>query len=378
MKILIVCAGYFPAKNYGGPPVSVNNICRLMSESYEFYIITHDHDIGEKRRLDEISDGWNDRGNCKVLYLSDKSFNYSNFKKAVHEISPDIIYLQSLFSADFTVPMLIIAKRMNIPLLLAPRGEVCDGAFRKKYKKIPYIMLLKLFGLMKNIYFQSTSDDEYFGILKRLTNDKNRIVKLNNIPSLPSEAIHVKNKIKGKSDLVFISRITPKKNLLAAIKILKSVKSEIKYDIYGPIEDVGYWNECQKAIDVLPSNIKVNYKGIIDHENIFKTFSMYDGFLFPTFSENYGHVIVEAMLSGCIPIISDRTPWSHINNADLGWAISLDNESGYVSAIEALAEYGSDKFKKISGSLKAYTYDCLKIDDIKNDYNTFFKKVISK
>ncbi len=347
-----------------------------MSDSCEIYIITHDHEMGVKQRLNGISDGWNDRGNCMVLYLNDKSFKYSNFKKTVSEIQPDIIYLQSLFSADYVIPMLILAKRMKIPLLLAPRGEVCNGAFRKKYKKIPYIIVLKVLGLINNIYFQSTSDDEYKGIMKYLTKNKNQIVMLNNIPSIPPAEFPLKTKKRGKAALVFISRITPKKNLITAINFLSNVKREITYDIYGPVEDIKYWNECQKAIDALPPNIKVSYKGIVEHDEIFNTFSLYDGFLFPTFSENYGHVIVEAMLSGCIPVISDQTPWSHIENAHLGWAADLDDKAKFVSAIEAIADYNSEEINRISECLKKYTRDCLKISDLKKEYSRFFREII--
>jgi hypothetical protein len=38
----------------------------------------------------------------------------------------------------------------------------------------------------------------------------------------------------------------------------------------------------------------------------------YDLFLFPTLGENYGHVISEALASGCPVVISDQTPWRNL------------------------------------------------------------------
>ena len=159
MKIMIVMGGFFPGKKYGGPPVSVDNFCTLMSE-YDCYIVTHNHDLQENEPYDSIRDGWNDRGNCKVRYLPDDQYNKDLFEQVIEEIKPDVIYLQGLFQICI-VPCLRLAKKYSIPVLLAPRGELCAGALNmKKWKKIPYIKAMKAAGLIKNIHWQSTSDEE--------------------------------------------------------------------------------------------------------------------------------------------------------------------------------------------------------------------------
>lgn len=37
MKVLIITEGYFPGNNYGGPPVSINNLCRLLKDKADFF-----------------------------------------------------------------------------------------------------------------------------------------------------------------------------------------------------------------------------------------------------------------------------------------------------------------------------------------------------
>ena len=49
-------------------------------------------------------------------------------------------------------------------------------------------------------------------------------------------------------------------------------------------------------------------------------------FFFPTLGENYGHVIFEALSVGCIPVISDQTPWHEISLKHAGYELSLDND----------------------------------------------------
>ena len=97
MKILVIMQGYLLGKKYGGPPISIDNLCRNIRE-YEWYIIARDHDLHESSRYKDISYGWNafaDRNgeiNCGVRYLSDRNYGYKGFKKIIDEIDPDLIY----------------------------------------------------------------------------------------------------------------------------------------------------------------------------------------------------------------------------------------------------------------------------------------------
>lgn len=336
MKILIVMSGFFPGQKYGGPPVSVDNFCTLMKE-HDCYIVTRNHDMGESTPYSNVTSGWNDRGNCKVQYLTDKEYGYKKYEDVIKEIHPDIIYLQGLFQYC-VIPCLFLAKKYNTPVLLAPRGELCTGAFKKRYKKIPYIIFLKMFGLLKNVKFQSTSEEETDGIMKRLSVEKERIYFLSNIPSIPANKTFKTEKKSGEASFIFLSRIVPKKNLLSAINYMTEIKGKVQFDIYGALEDPAYWEECQKRISQLPDNIKVEYKGLVSHDQVHDTFRKYDAFLFPTLSENYGHVIAEAMSVGCPVIISDQVPWVDVEAHKAGWALPLEQPEMFIKAIQCIVD----------------------------------------
>lgn len=336
MKILIVMAGFFPGQKYGGPPVSVDNFCTLMN-NHECYIVTRNHDMGDTEAYSNIKSGWNDRSNCKVLYLSNKEYGYKKYKEVIQEIKPDIIYLQGLFQ-NCVIPCLILAKKFKISVLLAPRGELCKGAFKKKYKKIPYIIFLKLFRLKSNVNFQSTSIEETEAISNILGVSRSKIFYLSNIPSLPKKKYNYKEKKKDEVRLVFLSRIVSKKNLDFALECLMNVDGRVYLDIFGSIEDNEFWNKCKIIINKLPNNISVIYKGSLDHELVHEMFSQYDAFFFPTKSENYGHVIVEAMSVGCPVIISDQVPWTDVENYGAGWSIPLSNPELYIKVIQNLVK----------------------------------------
>lgn len=364
--------GYFPGKKFGGPPVSVDNFCSLVKECVECFIITHNHDKDEKKTYATITEGWNDRSNAKVLYLSDNQYKYATFKCIAKEIKPDVIYLQGLFQMC-VFPCLKLAQKEKIRVVLAPRGELCSGAFKKKYKKIPYIAVLRAMGLLKNVEFQSTSEEESMAIGKYLGANSDRIHFLSNIPSMPCDLPPKRIKSSGEGRFIFISRILWKKNLLFAIQILKDIKGKVVFDIYGPKEDDEYWKACEDEIKQLPDNIKVEYKGILGHNEIHKTFNQYDAFLFPTLSENYGHVIAEALVSGCVPIISDQTPWTDMNEASAGWALPLEKEDDFVHAIQDVVDMDDSTINKKRDFIQKYLKEKLKIDELKKEYLNVFK-----
>ena len=374
MKILIIMSGFLPGKKFGGPPISVDNFCSLMKED-ECFIVTRNHDMGETETYKDIKAGWNDRGNCKVLYLSDKEYGYRKYEEVIKEINPDVIYLQGLFQ-NCIIPCLFLAKKHNIPVLLAPRGELCAGAFKKKYKKVPYIIFLKMFGLLNKVHFQSTSEEETEAIMQHLGITEDRIHFLTNVPSIPKKEYPVPEKQPGVAKFVFISRIVRKKNLKAAISYFKNIDGDVTFDIYGPIEDKDYWQECQDEIKLLPSNIKVNYCGLVSHDQIHETFSRYHAFLFPTLSENFGHVIAEALSVGCPVIISDQTPWNDVQYIDGGWSIPLDKIENFTSAIKDVLYIDFKTEIKYKKNMIEYVVSKTDLKKIKSLYVESFRETI--
>lgn len=367
MKILIVMGGFFPGKKFGGPPVSVDNFCTLMSEC-ECFIVTHDHDLFETKRFESIQEGWNDRGNSKVLYVPDTEYNKGTFERVIRELAPDILYLQGLFQSC-VLPCLQLAKKYSIPVLLAPRGELCAGAFNIKiWKKLPYVKMVRAIGLVNNTHWQSTSDEETEAIKKLMKAADDHIHRLDNIPSIPKHEYSRSEKKTGEGHFVFLSRIHQKKNLLFAISLFKDVKGKAYFDIYGPVEDEDYWKRCQDEIKSLPDNVKVEYKGLVEHDQVHEVFSQYDAFLFPTLSENYGHVIAESMIVGTPVIISDQTPWRDLKEAGAGWDITLSDISMFKKAVNTIVEMDRNNYIEITRNVYHFINRKMNIIELKEQY----------
>ena len=155
----------------------------------------------------------------------------------------------------------------------------------------------------------------------------------------------------------------------------KNITGKAVFDIYGPIEDQAYWEECQQAITKLPDGIKAHYCGLVSHEKVHEIFSKYDAFVFPTFSENYGHVIAEALSVGIPVIISDQTPWRDLELSGCGWDIPLGQEKNYADALQTVIDMDQHNFHAMSMKAKAYFNRKTRIDDIREMYHQTFMDI---
>ena len=115
-------------------------------------MLAFDHDVGSDERFDDIVVGWNKRDNCSVYYLQRKDVNTKIFSSLIAETRPDLIYVNSLFSHKFVVSALKSARDFGLPVLLAPRGQLCANTFKKKTKKLIYLALYRKLFAKTNVF----------------------------------------------------------------------------------------------------------------------------------------------------------------------------------------------------------------------------------
>lgn len=375
-KILIIVDGYTPANKYGGPPISIKNFCELLCEEYDFYIITNDHELGEDGKLFGIYQGWNERKEASVLYVEDEK-RITAIKNALAEIKPDLFYINSLFDYKSLFSTLRYSKK-DVPILIAPRGQLLEGAMSiGRNKKTIYWEIIRM--ILKHrgkVYFQATSFEES-RVLSKFINEK-EIVLMENIPSF--DMINREKKkftsIDKKLNIIFVSRIVPKKNLLYAIQLMKEIHFPVRFNIYGTLEDEVYWEKCKKEIETLPSNIDIKYKGELPHSEVKSTFSENDVFLFPTKSENFGHVISEALFAECIVLISDTTPWNDLKEFSAGFVCPLSKPELFIETLNQIYKFDSEEYLEYQKRIRKYLktkYDSIKV---KKSIQNSIEKVI--
>lgn len=185
------------------------------------------------------------------------------------------------------------------------------------------------------------------------------------------ESIDNKKSIKktaGQLNIISYSRIHPTKNLLKSLEIIKDLKGDIQLNIYGPINDKEYWSLCKEAINQMPSNVKVAYKGVLQRSQILDAMYTNHVFLLPTLGENYGHVISEALIGACPVIISDQTPWQGLKDAGVGANISLKNHQEFVEELQFFTNMNQKNYDKYSRKAYAYAKQKSKTNEVRSKY----------
>lgn len=377
-NILVFIDWFWPGYLAGGPIQSIVSLVNYLGSDVNFKIVTTNRDLNSDKAYPGIeTNKWvKSPMGCDIYYAEQAQLNYPAIKKIIDEVEFDKVYINSFFSKNFSIiPLQILNKfYKNKPVILAPRGMLGDGALAiKKYKKKLFLLYSRFSGLHANVTWHATSTQEQEEIEKNF-HPKSAIIKISNLPKkLGSQQKKIKEP--GTLNLCFISRISEKKNLLFALILLSEIKDKtISYNIYGPLEDVSYWEKCKEVINQLPENISAAYKGSIDPKDIEKVLANEHMMLLPTFNENFGHSIVESLLCGCPVIISDQTPWNDLESNGAGYAISLSDKQKFINSIVSSAELSQEEFSV--KSQKAINYISKKIDLelITSQYKTLFNE----
>jgi len=357
LKILIVNGYYLPGYKAGGPIKTIANLVAQLGDIFEFYIVTSNHDLGERVTYSGItSDTWQPVGKAKVMYLSPEQMKLLPWQRLLNQIAYDQIYLNSFFSFQTrnTLILRFLGRIPNCRIILAPRGEFSSGALAlKPFKKHIYTKITSRLGFYDNLVWHSTSDIERVDIIAFASNFvadlPERIVLAPNLVSSVLLPELSSNKQSGYLRIVFLSRLSRKKNLHFALSVLRDLDNQsIIFDIYGPTEELKYWEECQQIIQTLPTNIQVTYHGSITPDQVIQTLANYHLFFLPTRGENFGHVIVEAWSAGCLVLISDQTPWQNLEQKGIGWDISLNQPEHFQQILRQIAAMDQGEFSVLS------------------------------
>ena len=332
VKILASNRFYLPGYQAGGPIISLANIVENLGDNAEFRIVTTDRDINDEVPYAGIDTRvWTPVGKALVYYISRRLLSARRLVSLIKESEADAIYLNSFFDTWFT-KRILFARRLGRlgphRLILAPRGEFSPGALGlKSLQKKLYIRMLSALGMLRGIEWHASTEAEAREIEAVFGKHVRGYIHVaTDLGALPDDAIaeEWQPRVEGTPlRICFLSRVSPMKNLLGAIRTIALMKAPARLTVYGPKEDLGYWKECQNAARDLPAHVGLEDGGILTRDEVHSTIARNDVFFLPTLGENYGHVIPEALSVGLPAIISDNTPWHGFAERGIGYSGAL-------------------------------------------------------
>lgn len=327
MKVLHVAPSFYPAHVYGGPTQSVYKLCcNLLTAGCEVKVLTTDAN-GKDAVLDVDT-------TKEITTESGLAVRYCH-RIAGDTLSPtllrllpsyigwaDVVHLMAVYSFPI-IPTLLVCKLLGKPVVWSPRGMLqrWQGSTRTNLKSV-WEQVCRL-AAPKRMLLHVTSEEEAAESLPRMRGFE--AVLIPNGIEIPDALQRVE--AKDRLRLLYLGRIHPKKgieNLLAACKLLDE-KAAVHWSLkIAGRGDKDYTQAIQERINELQLADKVEMPGEVLGAAKQALFENADVLVAPSFTENFGIVIAEA-LAHAVPVIASRgTPWQKVEEVGCGFWVEND------------------------------------------------------
>ena len=321
MNVLHIVPSYYPAVEVGGPVQSVHEINKYMAKkgiNIDVLTLT----VGLEKNKSIVKDGWSMIDSVKIKYLNylkPTRYNFSlSFLLSCFRILKryDVIHITGIWNFPVLAGALasVFYKK---PFVLSPRGSLYEETVSMKSSAIKkfYLFLFRPVIIGKAAVMHYTTEDEKEKVQSFLKTKKESTVIPNGIDIERIRSQRGSNaffksfpELMGKKYILSLGRITPKKGfdiLLPAFAELIKPNPELNLVIAGP-DDRGYTEQVKKMVSQLRLTDKVFFTGLIEGEVKWSAYENAELFVLPSYSENFGNVVIEAMTCDTPVVISDK------------------------------------------------------------------------
>ncbi len=333
MNILHVSPTFYPAIYWGGPIWSTKAICDGVAARPDvtLRVLTTDAAspaIGHKVTQEMLP--------YQTTYAP---------RVAGHSISPallrqlpaaikwaDVVHLTGVYNTP-TLPVFALSRLMGKPLVWSPRGALqatqdWDNAPKRRAKQRFETALSFL--RPQSMVMHVTADTEAAASQHRFAGLDVKVIP--NAVDIPRYVPKMRKAGMG-TRLIYLGRLHPKKGIEALIEALGDLPDDFSIDIYGA-GDAGYTVKLQQAAAHLGS--RVCFHGHVTGADKTTAFAKADLFVLPSYSENFGIAIAEALAHGLPVLTTTATPWQSLEARGCGRCIAMEH-ADLAAEIRALA-----------------------------------------
>lgn len=262
----------------------------------------------------------------------------------------DIAHIHALFSPVSTAAA-TVCRWKNLPYVMRPLGTLDPADLQKKKQiKKAYAALLERPNLAGAAAIHFTSEleskvSERFGV-----STPGKVIPLGvALPQLPDrslsqQAVRKRFNIPPERPIIlFMSRIDPKKGfdlLLPALEQLHEHNKPFHFLLCGANpQDRVYETSIRKAIQSSAWSSWATISGFVSGELKAQLLSAADVFVLPSYYENFGIAVAEAMAAKIPVVISDQVHiWPAVQKSESGWVVQTEVGSLTNALAEALSQ----------------------------------------
>jgi glycosyltransferase involved in cell wall biosynthesis len=240
----------------------------------------------------------------------------------------EVVHFHGLWQPKF-VRVSAHCRRARIPYVVSPHGMLEPWAWRhKRWKKWPWFHLAERRHLAGAARLVATSDVEAGNLQRRFKAAKCVALPLGlTAEKGPDYAAARRTLGWGDSEVVllFLSRVHPKKGLHLLLPALTQLGMDALQNVRIAIVGGGrdeYVSALKSLVQREEARLpRVDWVGEIWGDARWPYFQGADLFCLPSFSENFGLAVLEALQVGTRVLTTDQTPWSAVPSWDAGFVV---------------------------------------------------------
>ncbi|RCJ18204.1 glycosyl transferase group 1 [Nostoc minutum NIES-26] len=337
---------------YGGPSQMVLGLApALAKEGMEVTILTTDSngDSGQKPLNVPLNRPIKQDG-YEIIYFRCAPFRRYKFSLdllkwlKLHACEFDLAHIHALFSPVSTAAA-TVCRHQKLPYILRPLGTLDPADLRKKKQlKQLYVDILERRNLAgaAAIHFTSNQEakiSERFGVATQ-----DLVIPLGVIPPRVDGKSLVIGQLGIPEDVplvLFMSRIDPKKGLnllIPALEKLLAIGGHFHFVLAGTNpQDPEYELKIKSQIENSLLRSHTTITGFVTGELKASLLQAADLFVLPSYYENFGIAVAEAMVAGVPVVISDQVHiYQQVRDSESGWVGTTDVQAIFELLQEAL------------------------------------------
>jgi glycosyltransferase involved in cell wall biosynthesis len=226
------------------------------------------------------------------------------------------------------------AAHAGVPYVVSTRGMLTAWAlqFNASKKKVAWALYQRR-DLRSARLFHATAQEEVEDI--RRVGLRQPIALVPNGVEIPDRVL-TQPPDRTTRKALFLSRIHPKKGLLNLVKAWGEVRPQGWELVLAGPDEGDHRAEVERMIRELRLE-GVTWTGEVDDQAKWGLYYDADLFVLPTFSENFGIVVAEALAAGVPAITTTGAPWAVLEERGCGWWIDTGVEALVAALEEATA-----------------------------------------
>lgn len=296
----------------------------------------------------------------------------NEFKLLLQNENPDIVHINGIWLPQ-TFLFQQVAQQLGIKVVLSPHGMLEQYILdRHSFKKMLALAFYQRNTIMKANFLHATAQSELDQIHKLGYMQPASIIP----NGIEIKDIKQKTEWKSITNILFLSRVHPKKGLELLIEAVAQLPlTNFKIKIAGE-GDADYIQSLKKLANQKKVSERFDFVGGVYGNQKWELYNESDLFILPTYSENFGIVVAEALSTGLPVITTTGTPWLELETEKCGWWVDL-NVPKLVKALTEAIQLQPEELKAMALRGRELVKEKYEIKAVALQMKEFYNQVIN-